>query len=245
MGSRVLAKVLTSAMLATAISMLAACGGTAANLAQGGRPSSAAALSGPSAGSPPRSADPGQSHASAPAAQGSGTAAQHTPAQPGPQTATQQKTQPPPASSAGSVRFGAVTCEDSNSSTDVSSDGGALTTLFSDQVASLQEGPQSTGTRMVIPLTGGAQNRKLTVYASGYAITTEHTTARLSLTVNGQTVVKDFPAGTEGEFVQPLKLPAIAGSDYQLSFALEVHQAAGSDDGDAYLNVSSIDAEIT
>jgi hypothetical protein len=233
MGSRVLAKAFTSAMLATAISMLAACGGTAANLAQGGRPSSAAALSGPSAGSPPRSADPGQSHASAPAAQGSGTAAQHTPAQ------------PPPASSAGSVRFGAVTCEDSNSSTDVSSDGGALTTLFSDQVASLQEGPQSTGTRMVIPLTGGAQNGKLTVYASGYAITTEHTTARLSLTVNGQTVVKDFPAGTEGEFVQPLKLPAIAGSDYQLSFALEVHQAAGSDDGDAYLNVSSIDAEIT
>jgi hypothetical protein len=143
------------------------------------------------------------------------------------------------------VRFGAVTAEDSNSSTDISPDGAALTTLFSDQVATLRAGPQSTGTRMVMPLTGGTRNAQLTVYASGYAFTTEHTTARLSLTVNGQTVVKDFPVGADSEYVQPIELPAIAGSEYQLSIVVEVHQAAGSDDGDAYLNVSSIDAEIT
>jgi hypothetical protein len=143
------------------------------------------------------------------------------------------------------VRFGPVTSEDSTATTDISPDGAALTTLFSDLVATLQKGPQSTGTRMVIPLTDDGQNAKLTVYASGYAITTKHATACLRLTVNGQTVVRGFRGGTEGEFLQPLELPAIAGSEYQLSLALEVHQAPGSHDEDAYLNVSAIDAEIT
>jgi hypothetical protein len=245
MRSRVLAKALSSVTLAAAITTLAACGGTAANLAQAGHPSSAAAPSAPSAGAAPPSADPGQSHTATPATPGPGTAAQHTPAQPSPQAATEQKTHPSSAPGAGPVRFGAVTSEDSNSSTDVSSDGAALTTLFSDQVATLRKGPQSTGTRMVMPLTGGAQNAKLSVYASGYALTTEHTTARLSITVNGQTFVRDFPAGTDDDYVQQIELPAIAGSEYQISLALEVDQAAGTDDGDAYLNVSSIDAEIT
>ena len=127
---------------------------------------------------------------------------------------------------------------------DVSPDGAALTTVFSDFEVTLPQGAQSNGTRMVMPLTGGAQNAQLTVYASGYAFTT-HATARLSLTVNGQTIVKDFPAGTDDEFVQQIKLPAIAGSECQLSLAIEVHQAAGSDDGDAYLNVTAVDAEIT
>jgi len=244
MRSRVLAKILTSAVLAAAISMLAACGGTTAKLAQAGHPSSAAALSGSSAEGAPPSAAPAQSHPSAPASPGAGTAAQHTPARSSPQAGT-QKTQPPSAPGAGLVRFGAVTTEDSNSSTDVSPDGAALTTVFSDQVATLREGPQSTGTRMVMPLTGGTHKARLRVYASGYAFTTEHTTARLTLTVNGQPFVKDFPVGTDADYVQPIELPAIAGSDYQLSIAVEVHQAAGSEDEDAYLNVTSIDAEIT
>lgn len=245
MRSRVLTKILTSAVLAAAISMLAACGGTTAKLAQAGHPSSAAALSGSSAEGAPPSAGPAQSHPSAPASPGAGTAAHHTPARSSPQAGTQQKTQPPSAPGAGLVRFGAVTTEDSNSSTDVSPDGAALTTVFSDQVATLREGPQSTGTRMVMPLTGGTHKARLRVYASGYAFTTEHTTARLTLTVNGQPFVKDFPVGTDADYVQPIELPAIAGSDYQLSIAVEVHQAAGSDDEDAYLNVTSIDAEIT
>jgi hypothetical protein len=142
------------------------------------------------------------------------------------------------------VRFGPVTSEDSTASIDVSPDGAALTTTFSDLEVTLGQGAQSTGTRMVMPLTDGAQKAQLTVYASGYALT-QHATARLSLTVNGQTVVKDFPAGTDGEFVEQIELPATAGSEYQLSLALDLGQAAGSDDGDAYLNVSAVDAEIT
>jgi hypothetical protein len=142
------------------------------------------------------------------------------------------------------VRFGPVTSDDSTASSDVSPDGAALTTTFADLEANLEQGVLSTGTHMVMPLTGGAQNAEITVSASGYALT-ENAAARLSLTVNGQTVVKDFPAGTDGDFVQQIELPAIAGSECQLSLALEVDQAPGSDDGAAYLNVSAIDAEIS
>jgi hypothetical protein len=247
MRSRVLGQVLTPAIVAATISVVAACGGTAASPAQAGK-SSPAAQSGPSAGPAPHSAGSAQSHASAAAAPGPDTATKHTPAQPGPQAGTQKRTQPetqpPSAPGAGVVRFGPVTSEDSTASSDVSPDGAALTTTFADLEANLEKGPVSNGTRMVMPLTGGAQNAQVTVYASGYAFT-EGATARLSLTVNGQTVVKDFPVGTDGEFVQQLELPAIAGSPCQLSLTLEVDQAPGTDDGAAYLNVTAIDAEIT
>ena len=251
MRSRALAQVLGPATLAATISMLTACGVTAADPAHVGHKSSAAALSGLAAGSVPHGADPAQSQASSPPSAGPGAAAKHTPAQQhpkagtqqDPKTGAQQQTQPS-GPGAGPVRFGPVTSEDSTASTAVSPDGQALTTLFSDLEADTQKGIQSNGTRMVMPLTDGAPNAHITVYASGYALT-EGATARLSLTLNGQTVVKDFPAGTDDEFVQQIELPAIAGSEGQLSIALEVDQTPGSDDGAAYLNVSSIDAEIT
>ena len=142
------------------------------------------------------------------------------------------------------MRFGQVTSDDSTATSDVSPDGAALTTLFSDMEVNLETGAVSNGTRVVMPLTGGTHNALLTIYASGYAIT-QGATARLTMTVNGQAFVRDFPLGTDGEFVQQVGLPAVAGSETQLSLALEVHQAPGSDDGAAYLNVSSIDANIS
>jgi hypothetical protein len=142
------------------------------------------------------------------------------------------------------VRFGTVTSDDSTASTDVSPDGEALSTLFSDLEVSTEKGVVSNGTRVVMPLTGGTQNAVLKVDVSGYAFT-QHATARLSITVNGQTFVKDFPDGTDDDFVQQVELPAVAGSETQLSLALEVDQAPGSDAGGAYLNVNSVDAEIT
>jgi len=142
----------------------------------------------------------------------------------------------------GPVRFGPVTSDDSTATSDVSSDGVALTTLFADMEVSTETGAVSNGTRVMMPLTGGAHNAVLTIYVSGYAFARD-ATARLKMTVNGQTVVRDFPTGTDDDFIQQVELPAVAGSQTQLSLALEVHQAPGSDGG-AYLNVSSIDANI-
>jgi hypothetical protein len=204
-----------------------------------------------------RSAHRAHHHTGAPAAPGAGTAAKHAPAKKSPHTTAKHapaKTgpkqgahyapQPPSAPGAGVVRFGTVTSENSTASIDVSDDGKALTAGFSDLEADLEKGVPSTGTRMVMPLTGGARNATITVYASGYVFT-HHATARLSFTVNGTTVVRDFPSGTDREFVQPIELPAIGGSAYQLSLTLEGQQAPASADGTAYINVSTIDAEIS
>jgi len=140
------------------------------------------------------------------------------------------------------VRFGTVTIEDSNSSIDVSPDGLALTANFSDLEAKSDDGVPSNGTRMAMPLTGGAPNATITVYASGYVFT-RHATARLSFTLNGRTIVREFPSGFDNDFVQPIELPAIGGSAYQLSLAIDEQPNSGR--GAAYINVSSIDAEIT
>ena len=95
---------------------------------------------------------------------------------------------------------------------------------------------------MVLPLTGGAPNATIKVYASGYVFT-RHATARLSFTLNGQPVVKEFPPGTDHDFVLPIELPAIGGSAYELSVAIDEQPNSGK--GAAYINVNTIDAEIT
>jgi len=140
------------------------------------------------------------------------------------------------------VRFGPVTRGDGNSRIDVSSDGLALTALFSDLEAKSDDGVPSNGTRMVVPLTGGAPNATITVYASGYVFT-RHAVAHLILTLNGKPIVIEFPPGTDSDFVEPIAVPAIGGSAYQLSIAID--EQPRSRKGAAYINVSSIDAEIT
>jgi hypothetical protein len=139
------------------------------------------------------------------------------------------------------VRFGTVTSDNSNSTINVDPDGLALTVLFSDLEAKSYEGVPSNGTRMVIPLTGGAPNATIKVFASGYVFT-RHATARLSFTLNGQTIIKEFSSGADYDFVVPIELPAIGGSAYQLSVAID--EQPSSHRGAAYINVNAIDAEI-
>jgi hypothetical protein len=258
MRSRVLAQALTSAAIAAAISTLAACGGTTANSASAGHKPAAAAQSGPqlrSAAHRAHRAHRVHHHAGAPAAPNRGpaaspapaqpcthTAANHTPANTGPKQGAQQEPQSQPTPAADVVRFGAVTAEDSNSTIDRAPDGLALTALFSDLEAKSDDGVLSNGTRMAIPLTGSAPNATITVYASGYVFT-HCATARLILTLNGKPIVKEFASGTDDDFVEPIELPAIGGSTYQLSVAIDEQLSSGR--GTAYINVSSIDAKIT
>src|SRR5215831_16955081 len=134
MRSRVLAPVLAPAILAATISTLAACG-PITNPAQADHQSSAAAQSGqssPSVQSAPNGAGPAPSHASAAAPPSSGTATKHTPAHAGKKQKTKPSAQSPSVLGTGPVRFGPVTSDDSTATSDVSSDGVALTTLFAD-----------------------------------------------------------------------------------------------------------------
>jgi hypothetical protein len=251
--NRVLAQAIALAGAAATISTLAACGPmTADPLSASHKP--AAAQSGSHVSSARHHAHRGHHHAGAPAAPNPGTAASAASAQPGPQTAAKQapgKTGPkqgaqpkPPSPSAPAdnvVRFGTVTSDNTNSTINVAPDGQALTALFSDLEAKSYDGVPSNETHMVIPLTGGASNATIKVYASGYVFT-RHATARLSVTLNNQTIIKEFFSRTDHDFVLPIELPAIGGSAYQLSVAIDEQPSSHS--GAAYINVNAIDAEI-
>lgn len=249
MRIRVLAQAVTSAAVAATISMLAACGPTTADpLGASHKP--AAAQPGSQVSSARHHAHRARHHASAPAVPNPGAAASAAPSQPGPNTAakhapaktgSEQGAQPASAPGAGVVRFGLVTSEDSNASINVDPDHLALTALFSDLEAK-SDGVASNGTHMAIPLTGGARNATITVYASGYVFT-HHATARLVFRLNGLTIVRDFPSGADREFIQPIELPAIGGSAYQLSVAIDEQPSSAR--GAAYINVSAINAQIT
>ena len=148
------------------------------------------------------------------------------------------------------MRFGPVTSNDSTVDIAIDPSRKTLTTRFSTLEVSVGSGesapPDATRTfSLVVPLTAAARNAKLTFYASGFAFADKGTTARLILRVNGRSIARDFPAGSEVEYVQPLKLSAVPASQYRLSVLLEVHQVPGSHDGTAFLSVSAIDARIT
>jgi hypothetical protein len=143
-----------------------------------------------------------------------------------------------------------VTTSDPSVTISIAPDRTTLTTTFSELVASVgsvvSPAPATRSFRLVVPLTGAAQNAKVAFHASGYAVVEEGATARLTFRVNGRTIVKDFPVGSDDDFDQTLELPAIPSSTYQLSVVLETQQVPGSDDGTtASLNVSTIDARIT
>lgn len=251
--NRVLAKVITLAGVVATITTLAACGPMTSNPLSASQP--AAAQSGSPVSSALHHAHRAHHHAGTPAAANPGTVASPASAQPDPYTAAKQvpgktgpkqraqpKPQSPSAPADNVVRFGTVTSDNTNSTINVDPDGQALTALFSDLEAKSYDGVASNETHMVIPLTGGASNATIKVYASGYVFT-RHATARLSVTLNNQTIIKEFSARTDHDFVLPIELPAIGGSAYQLSVAID--EQPNSRRGAAYINVNAIDAQIT
>jgi hypothetical protein len=56
--------------------------------------------------------------------------------------------------------------------------------------------------------------------------------------------VKDIPADSDFDLLPTLELPASPATTYQLSPDIELHQRDGTA-GDGYLNILSIDIEIT
>jgi hypothetical protein len=143
------------------------------------------------------------------------------------------------------MRFGPVTASDPTADINIDPDRTTLTARFSQFEVSLGSESATRTSSLVVPLTDGAQNAEVTFYASGFAFTDEGATARLTLRVNGRKVVKDFPAGSEVEYIQQLELPATPASRYRLSAVVEAHQAPGCHDAAAFLSVSTIDAAIT
>jgi hypothetical protein len=153
-----------------------------------------------------------------------------------------------PVPAADPLRLGpvATTPSDDTVLTSISDDRRALTTAFSAMEVQIWNGTECDLTKsmtMTLPLVGEAKREKLKFYAQGYAFA-QGATARLTLRHNGRDkLVKNYPSGTDGSFVEILELPGTSGVTHQMSAVIEVHHAPGAK-GDAYLNILAIDVGI-
>ena len=161
---------------------------------------------------------------------------------------------PPPSSQpqrpTGPVSFGkvATTPSDDTVETAVSPDRRALTTTFSGfEVTADPASAEPSATKsfsMTLPLTDGAKGETLGIAASGFTITNDGATARLTIRAGKRTIIRSFPSGTDDEYVEALELPATPGITYQLSVVIEIHKdAAGG--GDGFLNTVSLEVGIS
>jgi hypothetical protein len=152
------------------------------------------------------------------------------------------------------MHFGQVstTSFDDSAQISMSGDYQALTTTFSKfEIATGRNMEKGSGecdvTRslsMTLPVTGPAQAGKLGFYVQGYAWTGQGASAQLTLRGNGQVKVQRFPAGFDDSYVLALEFPVTPGATYTLSVQLEIHQNPGTG-GNAYLNMASIDSQLT
>ena len=169
-------------------------------------------------------------------------------AAPQPPVSTTVSDPPPPA--AAQVHFGqvSITSFDDSAELSISPDYQALTTTFANFVIEMAKGKGACDvTRslsMTLPVTGPAQAGRLGFAVGGYAFVAQGATARVTLRGNGQVKVTTFSAGFNDSYLQTLRFPVTPGATYTVSVQLEVHQNPDTG-GDAYLNMLSIDSEVT
>jgi hypothetical protein len=209
--------------------------------------------SGSGPASPPKAPPPKASPPKAPPPKACSTTAAARPAAYATPSGQDPEAEPAsqPQERADPVRFGKVTTTPSNDTveTGVSDDRRALTTTFSDREVEVGDGGSKNcdatlSFAMTLSLTDGAEGETLRLHVQGYAFVQGSARAQLTLKANGRVRVKDFPAGSNDSYLQTLQLPAIPATTYQLSGVVELHQDPDTG-GAAYVNVLSIDAEIT
>src|SRR5262245_13776765 len=138
---------------------------------------------------------------------------------------------------------------DENFELAVSDDKRALTLTFSDLKATVGGGksPASMSTRMfslVLPLEGDEKRVEIEFIVQGFTLALEGASATMVCSVNGQTTVADFPGKSDQSFVQKLKFAAESPSECRLCVFLLVGRDSRNANAEAFLNVTSIDAEI-
>jgi hypothetical protein len=131
----------------------------------------------------------------------------------------------------------------------VSDDKRALTLTFSDLQATVGGGksPAPMSTRMfslVLPLQGDEKRVEIEFIVQGFTLALDGATATMVFNVNGQTTVADFPGRSEQSFVHKLKFAAETPSECRLNVFLLVGRDSRNANAEAFLNVTSIDAEI-
>lgn len=149
------------------------------------------------------------------------------------------------------AKFGSEWTGDGDSGFDiaVSGDGQAFTLTFAEIQADVDGGksPDLTAARVfsaVLPVHGDGNDATISFTAQGYAFASEGADAYAVLSVNGQTSVQHFAAGTDQSFEQQLVVKGVPTSQCHLAVVAVVQRDPARADAGATLRPSSVDAEI-
>src|SRR5262245_24740508 len=93
---------------------------------------------------------------------------------------------------------------------------------------------------VTLPLEDASAGAEIAFAIQGFVLTLDGATATMVFSVNGQSIVADFPAKTEKEYVQQLKLKVPSASECRLGVFLAVGRDSKNTNAEAYLNVTSI-----
>jgi hypothetical protein len=131
----------------------------------------------------------------------------------------------------------------------ISDDGQAFTLSFAEIQADVDAGksPDLVAARVfsaVVPVDGGNNGVGIAFTTQGFAFATEGANAYAVLSVNGQTSVQHFSAGTDQSFVQQLSFKGGLTSQCHLAVVAVVQRDPAYPDAAATLRPSSVDAEI-
>ena len=132
---------------------------------------------------------------------------------------------------------------------DVSPDKQAFTLTFGNLQAAVRSGgalpPMATRLfELALPLEDGGTGVEIAFTIQGFVLTPEGATGTMVFSVNGQSVVADFPGKSDQSFQQQLKFAADTPSECRLCVFLVAGRDSKKPDVEAYLNVTAIDATI-
>jgi len=151
--------------------------------------------------------------------------------------------------SAAKFGSGATGSGDDGFDLNISDDGLAFTLAFAEIQVDVDAGksPELVAARVfsaVLPVEGGDNGVDISFTTQGFAVATEGANAYAVLSVNGQTSVQHFPAGTEQSFVQQLSFKGGPTAQCHLAVVAVVQRDPAYPDAAATLRPSSVDAEI-
>jgi hypothetical protein len=153
-----------------------------------------------------------------------------------------------PALCADDAKFAAPTFEsDVAFAVDISPDKKAFTAAFNGLGVKLDgksAAPVAARTfSFILPLTGAAPGLEVPFFVQGFVLAEKGSNGHLVFSVNDQTVVADFPSGSDKSFVQQLKYKAGWSNEVRITIFLLADRDSASDAG-VSLNVTTIDTDI-
>jgi hypothetical protein len=151
----------------------------------------------------------------------------------------------------GAAKFGSGSTGsvDNGFALDISPDGQAFTLNLTEIQADVDAGisPDLVAARVfsaVVPVEGGNDGVDIAFAVEGFASASEGASAYALLSVNGQTAVQHFSAGTFQSFVQQLRFTGGPTSQCLLAVVAVVQRDPAYPDAAATLRPASVDAEI-